>query len=333
MPSPSDISTAPDVVGTNVTLAVITMLCIFVAAQLFNSTLSDNKDELEAMLAPVTRPLRAMTSRLPHRAAAAAPAAGLISTVMWPAVVLGLSVLIYGFTNPGFGLNARSAVLALSLLTTVGVATYVTEGGQSWVARRRFGQETAVRPYPAAVVIAIISVIFSRAVGFGPGVVYGFVGVVVFLRPSTLTPEQSAKVVFLPGVAMFGVSLAAWLAVIPLRALSEHFDSAVPAFLEGVAVTLFVTGLQGTFLNMIPLSFMHGQKIWRWRRTAWAGLTLATALLFWHVLINGDQSYLQALSSTVSAAAFVILSGSMVASAGVWLYFRRRRARAAAGVG
>ena len=108
---------------------------------------------------------------------------------------------------------------------------------------------------------------------------------------------------------MLGVSLAAWLLVVPIRALAENYDAAVPAFFEGIAVTLFVAGLQGTFLNMIPLSFMDGQKIWRWRKVAWAGLTIATALLFWHVLINSDQSYLRALSSTVSAAAFGILSG------------------------
>ncbi len=154
VPSPADISTNPDVVGTNLTLAVITMLCIFVAAQLFNSTISENKDEIEEMLAPVTKPLRSLTSRLPRRKAAAAPSAGLIQTMTWPTIVLGLTVLIYGFTDPGFGVNGNSAILALSLLVTMGLVTYVTEGGEAYVARTSFGQETGVRPYPLAIIIA-----------------------------------------------------------------------------------------------------------------------------------------------------------------------------------
>jgi hypothetical protein len=76
---------------------------------------------------------------------------------------------------------------------------------------------------------------------------------------------------------------------------------------------------------------MDGQKIWRWQKIAWVGLTVATALLFWHVLINGDQSYLQALSSTVSAAAFGVLTASVVLTGGVWLFFHRRKSRAAVG--
>jgi hypothetical protein len=331
VPSPADISTAPDVVGTNLTLALITMLFIFVAAQLFNATISENKDEIEEMLSPITRPLRSIRARLPRRKAAETRAAGWMNAVKWPAIVLALSVLIYGFTDPGFGMNGHSAVLALSLLITIGIVTYVTEGGEAYLGRTRFGQETDVRPFPVAIVIAIVNVAICRAVGFGPGVIYGFVGTTVFLRPSTLTEEQTARTVFLPAVAMLGVSLAAWLLVVPIRALAENTDAAVPAFFEGVAVTLFVAGLQGTFLNMIPVSFMDGQKIWRWQKIAWVGLTVATALLFWHVLINGDQSYLQALSSTVSAAAFGILTASVVLSGGVWLFFHRRKSRRAAG--
>ncbi len=329
VPSPADISTAPDVVGTNITLALITMLCIFVAAQLFNATITENKDEIEEMLAPVTRPLRSISARLPKSQAVETRATGWMSAAKWPALVLVLSVLIYGFTDPGFGANGHSAVLALSLLITIGVVTYVTEGGEAYLGRTRYAQEMDVRPYPVAIVIAIANVAICRAVGFGTGVIYGFVGAAVFLRPSTLSTEQTARTVFLPAVAMLGVSVAAWLLVVPIRALAENTDAAVPAFFEGVAVTLFVAGLQGTFLNMIPVSFMDGQKIWRWRKLAWAGLTVATALLFWHVLINGDQSYLQALSSTVSAAAFGILSGSVVLTGGVWFFFHRRKSRTA----
>ena len=47
----------------------------------------------------------------------------------------------------------------------MGLVTYVTEGGEAYVARTSFGQETGVRPFPLAIMIAVVNVAVVRAVG------------------------------------------------------------------------------------------------------------------------------------------------------------------------
>ena len=329
VPSPADISTEPDVIGTNVTLALVTLLLIFTAAQLLNSTISENKEEIDAMLAPVTRRLRTLTSRLPLRdrrrrrvgvvdATRRAQVAGADS---WPDgddLRLHRSRLRHQRQERGTGAEPadhrwprhvsdgrRRSVPRAHAIRAGDRCTAVPDRDR----HRRWKRD----PVPCDRVRAGRDLRLRRGGGI----------------PATVDAHsrEAAHIVFLPAVGMLGVSVVAWLLIVPLRALADATDAAVPAFLEGIAVTLFVTGLQGTFFNMVPLSFMDGQKIWRWNKVAWIGLTATTAMLFWHVLINGDQSYLRVLSSTVSAAAFGILIATVAASAGAWLFFHRRHAR------
>jgi len=114
VPSPRDVSLEPSVVATNLTLSGLTLLLIFLAAQLFNSTIKAHKSQVDAVGSRVLAPVR---SRVDGRLRGLTrPQVGpkLADRLMWPTVVLGLTVLIYGFADSGFGLNTRSLVLALS---------------------------------------------------------------------------------------------------------------------------------------------------------------------------------------------------------------------------
>jgi hypothetical protein len=324
--SPADVSLDPGVVATNLTLSGLTLLLIFLAAQLFNSTIKTHKSQVDAIGRRVVAPVRARVDGRVRALARPPVKVKLADRLAWPTVVLGLTVLIYGFADPGFGLNARSAVLALSLLFTVGLVTYVTEGGEAYLTRTQYGLPAGVRPFPVAIGIAIASVVASRLIGFGPGLIYGFVGTAVLLRPSADGPE-TARTIFIPLLALLALSIAAWLLVIPLRAWAEDTDAAFPAFLEGVSVTLFVSGLQGVFFCVIPLSFMEGGRIWAWDKRAWLLLAGISTLLFWHVLINSNQAYFDALGSTVSVAALIALGVCVALSGGAWLYFWLRARR------
>ena len=325
VPEPLDISLDPDVLVTNISFMGATLLLILLASQIFNSTISENKEELDRLMTAALSPLRPLWQAVQGNIGSASRESALLNAVGWPLVVLGLTVLIYGFVEPGFGLNGRSAVVAASILLCVGTTTYVTEGGEALFARRRYRQSTGVRPFPFAMIVAIVGVVLSRVVGFGPGVIYGFVGTTVYLRPSTLSREEAGKSVFVPLLALLAVCIAAWMLVIPLRSWSSDAHAEIPAFFEGAAVSIFVGGLQGLFFSMIPMSFMDGEKIWRWNKLVWLGLASISTFLFWHVLLNGNQSYFDALTSPVSRTAFGILTSSLLVSLAVWAIFRFRR--------
>jgi hypothetical protein len=323
VPSPLEVSTDPGVIGTNISLALLTLFVILLASQLFNATLSENRAQIEGWFAPLRNKIRAISVRLPAMPVVETPR--LVSLVKWPALILGMTVLIYGFAEPGFGLNTRSAILALSLTITVGLITYGVEGGKAYFARRRYARRTGVRPFPLAIAVAIINVVFCRAIGFAPGIIFGFVGIFTLLEtaPRPLTREEAGKTVLWPLVGLFSFCIVAWFLVVPTRALARDTGYAVAAFFESTSVSLFVVGIQGIVLGLIPLTFMDGDKIWRWSKLAWGTVGLFAIALGWHTLVNKDQAYLEILSSTVSLTAFVILMMVSVLSVAFWYYFAR----------
>ena len=258
---------------------------------------------------------------------AAGPAARsqVVQTFGWPALVLALTVAVYGFTDPDFPTARSSAVVALSVLICVGAVTYITEGGGAQFMRSRYGQRVAIQPFPFAIAIAAMNVAFARVIDFGPGVIFGFVATTVFLRPSTLTANQQGQATVVPLSLLLGLSLAAWALVVPFRRWSEDAGATIPAFYEGAAVTIFSGGIQSLFFSMIPVSFMAGEKVLRWSLPAWVALAAVLAFLFWHALLNQDESFFDAMTSTVSLAAICVLIGAVALTAVTWLYFRLRR--------
>ena len=78
---------------------------------------------------------------------------------------------------------------------------------------------------------------------------------------------------------------------------------------------------------MIPLEFMDGKKLWDWNKAAWVGMAGVTAFLFWHVLLNTEQSYFSALQKTTPLTAVLLIGICMALTFAVWTFFKLRHAR------
>ena len=75
---------------------------------------------------------------------------------------------------------------------------------------------------------------------------------------------------------------------------------------------------------MIPLSFMDGAKIAQWNRLLWLLVFGAAGFLFWHVLLNQESKFLDALDRRNVEAALALLSFYSVVTLVTWGYFRER---------
>lgn len=320
VPSPSEISLDGAVVATNMSFAGLTILIVLFAAQLFNQTISENRDRVEALAARAAAPVRPVWNGITAPVRSVSVGSRLLNVAAGPALLLGLTAVIYGLAEPNFGFNERSLIVAASVLVCVSATTYLSEGGEAFLARLRYGQTTGVRALPVAVCIAACSVALARLADLQPAVIYGFVGTAVFLRPSTLTVEQAGKTAFLPSLALLAVSLLAWALVIPARHFAKDSEAIAPIFIESIAVTIFIVGVQSTFFNMLPLAFLDGQKIWRWNKPIWLAMMVVSTALFWHVFLNRDGAYGGALG-TASVAAFAVLFGGLAISIGAWAVF------------
>ena len=324
VPAPDEISTDPEVIGSNIFLALFIILAFAFTSTLFNQTLDENRREIEGWLGRFFAPFRRLTSLVEQRYGAVAQRQPWAQRVVGPAVILVLTGLIYGFLSPDFGFNTKSVVLFVSVIVGVGAITYVYEGGQALFTTRRLRLGAGVKLYAVALAIAAGCVLLSRLVDFQPGFLYGFVAAYTLLAPATLDRRQSGQIDFVPAIALLAVSLIAWLLVIPLREVTQGSDAWWVALPEGAAVAVFVVGLEGLFFNMIPLSFMDGAKIAEWNRLLWFLMFGAAGFLFCWVLLNQEDAYAGALAEKRVVMALSLLAFYSIVTLATWAYFRGR---------
>ena len=330
MHGPEALSTDLDVLGTNLILTVVVLLTFGLTSSLFNSTIKSNREQIDLWTAAGSRRMRPLFGPAGALSRAGGQLAGsrLIGRPLRIALVLGLTGLVYAFLSRDFALDAKGAVLFVSIILGIGFVTYLSEGGAALVANRRLKAPASVRLYIAAVAIAIVCVVVSRLMDFQPGILYGFVASNLILSSVVLSRRQSAQVVLVPTLALLAASLLAWLVLLVLRPAAETSGAWWLSLIEVVVVTIFVAGLEGVFYAMIPLTFMDGATVFEWSKIGWALIFGTATFLFWHLLLNQNDAYLDALRQTrvVAALGLVLLYGML--TLGTWLFFKAWNRRA-----
>jgi hypothetical protein len=242
--------------------------------------------------------------------------------ILGPLTITLIAGAIYGFSEPGFGINEKSLVLFLGLVLTIGILTYWYDGGQVIMARR-FGVPAAIRLFPVGVVIAIVAVILNRVEGFNPGIIFGFVAAAVIMADRDLGEDEEGQIIFWPALSLMALAAVAFILVHPFRDLaSDHPGSVFAALPEMVAVGVFSGAIQGIFFQLIPMRFMDGHKVWSWNKAAWLALAGFTGFLFWHILLNKERASFDALGEALPLTAIILMSSVFLITLAVWLYFR-----------
>ena len=117
-------------------------------------------------------------------------------------------------------------------------------------------------------------------------------------EPWSSTAASRRRGVILPGLALtFGEPCRVGddLAV---RPLADADGSWWLVLLQAALVTVFVARIEGLFYAMIPITFMDGATVFEWNKLVWALLFGAATFLFWHLLLNQNDAYLDALRQT-----------------------------------
>jgi hypothetical protein len=317
------------VVSTNFLLTLLLLIVFGTTSALFNNTLDANRLEIDTFFAAwrerFARIGRPIAGGLAAIVGSVGP--GRRTPPLRVAAILLLTGLVYGFLSPDFGLNAQSLILFLSLALGLGIVTYVNEGGAAIFASRRLHVPAGVRVHLAALSVAVVCVLASRLIDFRPGIVYGFIASTAFLVPAALDRRDEGKVALYPALVLLGVSLVAWLLMGLVRGLETGADGWPLPFTEALLAVIFVGGLEGTFFNMVPLTFMDGKAVANWSRVVWAVIFGVATFLFWQLLINPDAGYLDALRETKVVVAVTLVVFYVVITLGTWSYFRWRARR------
>ena len=326
IPGPSSLRLDLPVLATNAFLALLFVLLFGLTSEVLNSTLDEHRSVVEGwadrlvkrrlrFLRPLAR-ADAWIDSLGQRGRA-----GALAQI---GVVLALLGIVYGFLSEGFGLNKAGLVLVLSMMVGLAVILYLNYGGKALLIERFHHAPATVRAYGSAIFIAAICVIASRWLDFHPGLLYGFVATTVILRPIDLTPRSQARMVLGPAIAVLAASLIAWALLDPLRAATGDADAFFPALAQAVLGIVFIGGLESLLFGLLPVKFMDGAKVMRWSRRAWALTYFVVVFLWWQLLLNRDEAYVNAFRQTGVVAVFAMLGFFMATTGVVWFYFWRR---------
>lgn len=302
-------------------MAGLMLVAILFSSVLFNQTLQEHRPELEGWWASATMPIRPGLSAIGNAGRGMSGPAWQIGA--W-AGVLVLTGLVNGLLDPAFGVNRKTLILALSILLSTGILTFLYSGVEARAARRYFGLTASVRLYAPCVVICLASLAISRAIGLAPGVMYGFITSAVVVGAREISLKDQGRVSAWPLIACLVVSTVAWLAIGPVRQANGDGGNFGLSLLESILAIVFIAGIESVFFNMIPLRVMDGGKVFRWHPVIWAGLALIAAFLFWHVLLHQEREGFGNLRRTESMTVLVICLGYAAASVGTWAYFRVR---------
>ena len=324
IPLPTEISTEPEVVGTNLGLALLFALTFGLTSALFNATLERNEELIHTRLAPLLVPLRRAAERLPR------PAEGPRIRIAKPIILLLFSALLYAFLDPEFGISASGAIVLLSLFVALAVLVYSYDGTQALLGAKFYNLRARFQLFPLALAFGVACVLLTRWMDFHPGYLYGFVAGLTLLGMEAETPHRWALLVLAGVGALLAASLAAWGLAVPVGRLAE---GGLPgaSILYGVLVAIFVTGLEGLLFTLVPLTFMDGSKVMAWSRAVWGVAFGLAAWLFFHVLINPGSAYLEAFTSKKVLLMLGTLAAYGSLTVGTWLFFQwyaRRRAPA-----
>jgi hypothetical protein len=315
--SPAALLGAPINALVNALITVGLILLITFPSQLFNRTYEENHERIRAWwqrrLAWASR-VRALSPRLRPSTRA--------SLSVTAVVVVG--GVLASMLDPGFGFNVRSFALFLGavLALVAGATVSALASGVYRMSRHRVGV-WHIRALPGALIVAAGCVLVSRLTDFQPGYLYGLIGGVIFTGP--LSKRQEGHEVAVASACTLVVSVIAWLIWVPVATAATADPTSFPlALVENFLAALFLSGMVGLMIGLIPLRFLPGERLAQWRWGAWAllfGLAMITVI---EVVIRPQTNAARGRSEPFWTTLALFL-GFGLASILFWLYFQVRR--------
>jgi hypothetical protein len=309
----SNVNTEVGPLGASLAVALLLLLIIGFAGELFNNTVENNYDVVSAWFKK--GPLGRMNAWLARHAR------------MGVLLFLALTALVTSFVDPSFGFDLRSVAEFLGFLVGLIVVLASFKLPPMLAHRRKTGELGRLRPLPWALAIAALFVLVSRIGNLQPGYLYGIVLGAIFV--TEVSDQEEGRETFYGSVWTLAAAVVAWIGLTWVRSLGYADDSFGAMLLStGFAATL-VAGLEATAFGLMPMRFMPGHAVYKWNRLGWALLFGVSVFAFIHILIGPTSGYVSELSPAAFLAALGVFAAFGALSIATWLYFRFRRAEPA----
>jgi hypothetical protein len=308
----TDVNTDTGAIGGSLLLALLLLLIVGFAGELFNNTVENNYSVITGWLkkGPLGW-LRNLGGKFLGEARI-----GLVAFLL-------LTALISSFVDPHFGFDLRSLGEFLGFLVGLVVVLATFKLPPMLAHKRKTGDLGRLRPLPWALVIAGLFVLISRIGNLQPGYLYGIVLGAIFVKE--VTPREEGRETFYGSLWTLGAAVLGWLGLTWVHGLGLDSQDPVVTLVATACAAIAVSGLEATAFGLMPLRFMPGYAVYRWNRVAWALLWGLSLFGFLHILIAPTSGYVSQLSPNAFAAALGVFAAFGALSILTWGYFRFRK--------
>jgi len=303
---------SPALLVVNLVVTALVILFVTFPSALFNHTLSEHYAEITAVLRRLDP--RALRSRRD-----AAPLGVILGGRRREAAVfvgvLMAGSLIDGLLDPGFGLNGKSAISFAATVATL-LFGVVTSGLVAFAYRRARHRMTNwyLRALPLGLMVAAACVLVSRFTDFQPGYFYGLVCGVAF--GTQLAKHEAGHTAAVGAVVTMALAVVAWFAWSLVNPLAGQAGASWLLVLsDDFLASVFVGGMVGNVIGLLPLRSLQGGTLIAWHRGVWAAVFAVAVFGLVQVLLHPEQGAVHPSQAPLVTAIllFVGFGGSSVA--------------------
>ena len=311
LPLPDQISLDPGALLASAAIAAGAIMLIAFPFELFNSAMEENYDEIRGWFGLGPRGVPEVRTR---------------SQTLGFLGLTAVTAVATGFLSPDFGFNRTSVVLFIGICVALLVMAVLFSLPADVGIRRQFGEWGKLNFLPGSLIVTIVMVLACRIFEFQPGFFYGALAGLAFR--SALSEDVQGKMTAANWIFSLTISVGAFFLRVPVSAAAAEPGSSI--WWIGVEICLaliFLWGIEGLAVGMLPMRFLDGRKVMRWSKPAWAALFFLGVFATVHVLLKPGSGYVGSTSGTVRFSVMVLFTLFGLGSVAFWAYFRFRPQR------
>jgi DNA-binding beta-propeller fold protein YncE len=256
---------SPQLAAANLAITIPLVLLVTFPSSLFNHTFQENYEEIRELSERRLRWLRRLRERYSKSQERR------LATILFVGT-LAVGAFLDALLSPNFGLNGTSLVsylaTGLAIMVSLSVVPLV-----DYLYRRRRGLDRSwhFHAIPMGLAVAAICVLVSRLSDFQPGYFYGLVCGIVFA--TQLRRNQQGHVAALGALAYLGLGVVAWFLWAVIHGPAQFPGAAPPLILlDDMLASVFIGGVVGNVLALLPFRFTPGGTVSSWHKGAWAAI-------------------------------------------------------------
>jgi hypothetical protein len=297
-------------IGFSLLLALLLVLLVLFPADMFNSTLLANYEEISNWFR--LEKIKKFTQKLHN---------------LPTPITLGAFALVGAIINaqlsPDLGLDRGSLALVAGLFLTLLSVSVVYDVARSLYLKKRFGIKSKLSTQALGMGFGAVLVVISRLANFLPGYLYGiFTALAV---RGKIKDEQDGEGLAFASIVLLLVGGAAWFLWIPVKAAASIEN---PEFiflvLDSYLASMWIAGVAAIVFGLVPIRFFYGEPVKKWNRLAWAIIYFVGTALFIYTVLHPERGFYGRSDQVELWKVLALFVGFGSFSLLFWSYFRYR---------